>query len=139
AQAIAAEDRAGRVEHRQDERVAVERERGQDLQRQREAAAGEHGRRPAPLEAEAQRAVAADASRRSGRIHSTTASTPTPSFRLVKTKGRSPRMRRASRSITPRSAPTYGARSILLMTRRSERVIPGPPFRGIFSPSATSI
>src|SRR5882757_7120859 len=35
--------------------------------------------------------------------------------------------------------PTSGARSILLMTRRSERVIPGPPLRGILSPAATSI
>lgn len=42
-------------------------------------------------------------------------------------------------SMTSRLAPTYGARSILLMTRRSDRVMPGPPFRGILSPSATSI
>ena len=39
-------------------------------------------------------------------------------------------------SITSRSAPTYGARSVLLMTSRSERVMPGPPLRGIFSPPA---
>ena len=44
-----------------------------------------------------------------------------------------------SLSITERSAPTYGAKSILFITNRSERVIPGPPFLGILSPSATSI
>ena len=55
-------------------------------------------------------------------------STPSPSLRLVKTKGRKPRMRRASRSMTSRLAPTSGARSILLMTSRSERVIPGAAF-----------
>ena len=33
------------------------------------------------------------------------------------------------------SAPTSGARSILLMTSRSERVMPGPPLRGILSPA----
>jgi hypothetical protein len=48
-------------------------------------------------------------------------------------------MRRASRSITSRDAPTKGARSILLITSRSERVMPGPPLRGILSPPATSI
>ena len=36
-------------------------------------------------------------------------------------------------------APTSGARSILLMTSRSDRVMPGPPLRGIFSPAETSI
>jgi len=53
--------------------------------------------------------------------------------------GRSPRIFLASRSITSRLAPTSGARSILLMTRRSERVMPGPPLRGILSPAATSM
>src|SRR4029079_9929798 len=62
-----------------------------------------------------------------------------PARRLLNTNGRVPRMRRASRSMTSREAPTCGARSILLMTRRSERVMPGPPFEGIFSPPATSI
>ena len=38
-----------------------------------------------------------------------------------------------------RLAPTSGARSVLLMTRRSERVMPGPPLRGILSPAATSM
>ena len=44
--------------------------------------------------------------------------------------------RRASRR---GSAPTCGARSVLLMTNRSLLVMPGPPLRGIFSPAATSI
>jgi|SRR5215510_3312554 hypothetical protein len=66
-------------------------------------------------------------------------STPSPLFKFEKTKGRFPRIRSVSASITLRFAPTKGARSILLITRRSERVIPGPPLRGIFSPSATSI
>ena len=46
------------------------------------------------------------------------------------TNGRSPRIRLASVSIFSSDAPTCGARSILLMTRRSDRVMPGPPFRG---------
>ena len=70
---------------------------------------------------------------------STTWSKPTPFFRLVKHQGRSPRMRLVSCSITDKSAPTKGAKSILLITKRSDRVIPGPPFRGILSPAATSI
>ena len=36
-------------------------------------------------------------------------------------------------------APTSGARSILLITSKSERVMPGPPLRGILSPAETSI
>ena len=43
------------------------------------------------------------------------------------------------RGLTPSEAPTIGAKSILLITKRSERVMPGPPLRGIFSPPATSI
>ena len=42
------------------------------------------------------------------------------------------------RAITERSAPTRGARSTLLITSRSDRVTPGPPFRGTLSPPATS-
>src|SRR5204863_3429912 len=53
-------------------------------------------------------------------MKSTIASRPCPERMLVKTKGRDPRILRASRSITSREAPTSGARSILLMTRRSE-------------------
>src|SRR5919202_2705454 len=73
------------------------------------------------------------------RTWATILSTPSPLRRLLKTRGRSPRTRRASRSITSSDAPTCGARSILLMTRRSERMMPGPPFDGILSPAATSI
>jgi hypothetical protein len=47
---------------------------------------------------------------------------------LVITKGRAPRMRCVSASITARSAPTCGARSVLLMTNRSLLVMPGPAF-----------
>ncbi len=53
--------------------------------------------------------------------------TPRPVFRLVNTKGFSPRIFFVSASMASREAPTMGARSILLITRRSERVIPGPP------------
>ena len=49
------------------------------------------------------------------------------------------RMRFVSLSITDRSAPTYGARSILLITSRSDLQIPGPPLRGSLSPADTSI
>ena len=40
--------------------------------------------------------------------------------------GRSPRTRRRILSITSRSAPTSGARSILLITSRSDRVCRAP-------------
>ena len=66
-------------------------------------------------------------------------SSPCPVLRLVNTNGRSPRIFFASRSITSSEAPTMGARSILLMTSRSDLVMPGPPLRGILSPAATSI
>src|SRR3954469_15953935 len=66
-------------------------------------------------------------------------SSPSLFFRLVITKGRSPRILLASVCIFSREAPTWGARSILLMTRRSDRVMPGPPLDGILSPAATSM
>src|ERR1041384_8067934 len=69
----------------------------------------------------------------------TTVSTPLPLFKLVNTNGRAPRIFFASRSMTSSEAPTCGARSTLLITKRSERVMPGPPFDGILSPAATSI
>jgi len=40
--------------------------------------------------------------------------------------------------MTSREAPTSGARSVLLMTSRSEVVTPGPPLRGTLSPPETS-
>src|SRR5580692_12253471 len=70
---------------------------------------------------------------------STMRSRPSPLLRLLNTNGRAPRIFFASRSMTSRLAPTNGAKSILLMTRRSERVMPGPPFLGILSPAATSM
>src|ERR1700730_15894187 len=66
-------------------------------------------------------------------------SSPSLFFKLVMTNSRSPRILRASVSIFSSDAPTYGARSILLITSRSERVMPGPPLEGILSPAATSI
>src|SRR5581483_12379447 len=146
---VTADETAGRVDDRHDGRSIVERYRRQHLQRHHVAAARHHGARAATFEAQPEEAVASDARRRrdhtgagsnrSRRTQSRIASTPSPLRRFVKTNGRSPRWRRASRAITARSAPTWGARSILLMTSRSERRIPGPPLRGIFSPSATSI
>src|SRR4051794_3326143 len=59
-------------------------------------------------------------------IKRTTISTPLPVFKLVNTNGRCPRIFFASRSITSSEAPTCGARSTLLITSRSERVMPGP-------------
>ncbi len=72
-------------------------------------------------------------------MNAVTSATPSPARMLVITKGRGPRMRAASLAITSSEAPTCGARSTLLMTSRSERVMPGPPLRGIFSPPETSI
>ena len=60
---------------------------------------------------------------------------PRPVFRLEKINGRSPRLLRASRSITSGTAPTRTAKSIVLMTKKSERVIIGPPLRRILSPA----
>src|SRR5262249_17386886 len=68
-----------------------------------------------------------------------TTASPSPVKQFVKTNGRSARAARASRSMTCRSARTCGARSVLLITSRSEWVMPGPRLRGILSPSATSI
>jgi hypothetical protein len=65
--------------------------------------------------------------------------TPSPGRRLVKTKGLSPRIRLESAPITWRLASPWGARSVLLITRRSDWEIPGPSLRGILSPAVTSI
>lgn len=62
-------------------------------------------------------------------------STPSPCLARTKTKGRSPRIFRESRSMTLRLAPTGGARSVLSMTSKSERVMPRPTLRGILSPA----
>src|SRR5262245_61140856 len=76
---------------------------------------------------------------RSRRIRSTSAWMPSPVLQLVNRNGFSPRITRESRAITSRLAPTCGARSVLLMTRMSDCVIPGPFLRGILSPAATSM
>ena len=58
-------------------------------------------------------------------------------------RGTAPAGARACRArrvrIRSRSEPTRSARSSLLTTSRSLRVIPGPPLRGMSSPPATSI
>src|SRR5262249_26145247 len=50
------------------------------------------------------------------RTSSTRAGMPSPVLQLVNTNGRAPRISRESSSMTARLAPTYGARSVLLMT-----------------------
>ena len=71
-------------------------------------------------------------SRRTAALHAlkprfrSTSSTPTPFVTCANRNGPSPRIFFASRSMTPRSAPTSGARSVLLMTSRSDCVMPGP-------------
>jgi hypothetical protein len=57
-------------------------------------------------------------------------STLSPLFKFQNTKGRLPRILSVSASITLRFAPTRGDKSILLITSRSERVIPGPLTQG---------
>src|SRR4029077_3939925 len=72
-------------------------------------------------------------------MSSTSAGIPSPVLQLVNRNGLLPRIRCESCFITSRLAPTCGARSVLLMTRMSDCVIPGPFLRGILSPAATSI
>ena len=56
----------------------------------------------------------------------------------VNSTGRPSRTAAASRAMTARRRPTSGARSVLLITSRSEKVTPGPPLRGTLSPPDTS-
>src|SRR3954469_17049697 len=128
---------------------SVESERSHDLEWRRDlrpcqlratAIRSEHERDP-PAQASRGRPRGDDhaASNRTWRrIQSMTPFNPSPFLRLVKITGLPPRTAAASRAITFRSAPTLGARSILLITSRSLRVTPGPPFRGTLSPPATS-
>lgn len=90
----------------------------------------------APLVSGAQAVAASPPIRQSSAAIS---STPFPCRRAAKMNFGLPRIRFASRSITARSAPTWGARSVLLMISRSDFVIAGPPLRGISSPAATSM
>src|ERR1051326_1955293 len=108
-----------------------------DAKRRLRIAAREHRAVAAPRERQLE--AAGDSSSNSRCIHAMTSCTPVPFLMLVKTNGRSPRIFFESRAMTSRSAPTCGARSILLMTSRSDRVTPGPPLRGILSPPETSI
>ena len=64
---------------------------------------------------------------------------PSSFLRLVKHQGFVGRILLVSRSMTSRLAPTYCARSVLFITKNEDFVMPGPPFLGIFSPSATSM
>lgn len=64
-------------------------------------------------------------------------STPTPFFTCANTNGPLPRIFIVSRSITFKSAPTALARSVVLITSKSDWVMPGPPLRGILSLTAT--
>ncbi len=61
---------------------------------------------------------------------STTASMPTLCLACANTTGPPLRILCASRSITDRSAPTSGARSVLLMTRQVGLRDARPPFAG---------
>src|SRR5690625_1624443 len=58
------------------------------------------------------------------RIQFRIASSPSSVFKFVKENGFSPRNSSESFSITERSAPTYGARSVLLMTKKSDLIMP---------------
>ena len=67
-----------------------------------------------------------------------------PSRRRARRRRRAARSRRpagrrgartASRTIRSTSEPTNGARSVLLITSRSARAMPGPPLRGMSSPA----
>lgn len=69
----------------------------------------------------------------------TTSPTPTPFFTCAKTTGPPSLILPASLSITPKSAPTASAKSVLFTTSKSLPVIPGPPFLGTLSPPATSM
>src|SRR5919108_4849047 len=72
-------------------------------------------------------------------ICSATCSMPWPVLQFTRTYGLSPLTSFASLSIIARSAPTWGARSILFMTKRSHVSIPKPLFLGYLSPPDTSI
>ncbi len=61
-----------------------------------------------------------------------TLSTPSSDIRFVNIYGLPFLILSESLAITSRLAPTSGARSVLFITSKSERVTPGPPFLGIF-------
>ena len=63
---------------------------------------------------------------------------PWPARQSVRITGFPSRTAMASVFMMPRSQRTYWAMSVLLMTRMSDSVMPGPRFFGIFCPSAVS-
>jgi hypothetical protein len=67
------------------------------------------------------------------------ASMPSPVLQLLSSTGRPRRTSFASFTIKSTLAPTKGARSVLLMTSRSERMMPRSRLRGMSSPPAVSI
>ena len=73
------------------------------------------------------------------RTHSATDAAVGSSRSEISRVGFPPRTAAESRRMTSRSAPTIGARSVLLTTSRSAAVTPGPPLRGTLSPPATSM
>ena len=70
--------------------------------------------------------------------HARSASTEAASCRDSARTARPSRAASASATICVTSTPTYGARSVLLTTRRSARPMPGPPLRATSPPPATS-
>src|SRR5215468_3891150 len=64
--------------------------------------------------------------RTASEMRSATASMPSPVWQLVSNTGRSALTARASHTMRSRSARTYGAKSVLLITSRSQRTTPSP-------------
>ena len=116
--------------------TAWERCTGQPRRAVRAQLSDEGGRGSHEPDAEA--AAAAAASARPPRTHAITAVACGSSRSELKITGRPCLTTAASRSITSRLAPTSGARSVLLITSRSDVVTPGPPLRGTLSPPDTS-
>ena len=99
---VAAHEAAGGIQDRDDGGGIVQRHGGHHLQRQRVPTPRKDRPATARLESQRQPSVAANArggdhagigSKSSRRAHSSTASTPSPVRRFVKTNGRSPRCR----------------------------------------------
>ena len=110
---IGAGDRSGRY-HRRQRRARPGRTRACALR----------PRRPRPLSSLIRQAAKITSSTR----RSTTASTPSPVLQLVSITGRPRRTSFASSTIRSIFAPTKGARSVLLITSRSDRRMPRPRF-----------
>src|SRR5258705_8317355 len=113
-------------------------ERGEFRHRYAERFSACPGRKGGRYHAE-RRARGLISNRNSRSISATNSGTPSPVLQFVNRNGLLPRIISESCFITSRLAPTWGARSVLLITSMSEYVIPGPFLRGILSPAATSI